>query len=151
MNSIQRITKRYAEDMATRQVGTCGFCGKEFRVQQDKLVLHGYKRPGTGETVGRCPGANLAPYELSPETAQLGVDYYKKEVEWSEKQLRQARANPLSITVDTGVVDRTDGRMKVVRKMIPITEWVQKEYPHYDGPLREEILKKASRPRNRGD
>lgn len=49
---------------ATHQ-GTCQCCGAIQKLHGDRLVLHGYQRPGTGEAVGRCPAVGQPPYELS--------------------------------------------------------------------------------------
>lgn len=48
--------------------GTCAICWGNYKLEGG-LVLHGYKRPGTGETLGRCPGVRHEPLELSPERA----------------------------------------------------------------------------------
>lgn len=54
--------------------GTCQAClrdqvvkPKGSRSADPVLVLHGYRRPGTGETIGRCSGAGHLPFELSCE------------------------------------------------------------------------------------
>lgn len=138
--SAKRIAQRYAEELATRQVGTCGFCNREVRVQQDKLVLHGYKRPGTGFAEGRCPGAGLPPYELSPKTAEIGLDYYKDATENTKKRLAHYIANPLSIIVDVDSIDLAS--RKVVRKPMSIVEWGEREYPALNEELREPYIQR---------
>jgi hypothetical protein len=50
-----------------RYVGECQICEGQFKVQDGRVVLHGYKRPGHGYIVGECMGRNEAPYELSCE------------------------------------------------------------------------------------
>ena len=55
--------------------GTCGACFGNFKLEHTRgvlpvTVLHGYRRPGTGHTVGRCPGEDMPPYELSPEATK---------------------------------------------------------------------------------
>jgi hypothetical protein len=52
--------------------GTCQAC---FRTQalarnHNAIVLHGYRRPGTGFTEGRCQGADHQPWELSCEISK---------------------------------------------------------------------------------
>jgi hypothetical protein len=53
--------------------GTCQACLRQqivkpkARSKDPVLVLHGYRRPGTGETVGRCAGEGHLPFELSCE------------------------------------------------------------------------------------
>jgi hypothetical protein len=41
----------------------CQFCGRHQVVEDDVLVLHGYKRPGHGWIYGRCPGAGKPPLQ----------------------------------------------------------------------------------------
>jgi hypothetical protein len=41
----------------------CQFCGNHQVVSEDRLVLHGYKRPGHGWIFGRCPGAGELPLQ----------------------------------------------------------------------------------------
>lgn len=48
-------------------IGHCQACMGQFHVRANKMVLHGYLRPGTGELLGDCRGVGHAPYELSCE------------------------------------------------------------------------------------
>jgi len=54
---------------STRYLGYCPCCNATFKVRDEKLVHHGYKRPGYGFIVGDCMGALETPHELSPELA----------------------------------------------------------------------------------
>lgn len=57
--------------------GTCPCCDGNFKLVphtrhgKDKdmpgMILHGYRRPGTGNIYGNCFGQDWPPYELSPE------------------------------------------------------------------------------------
>lgn len=136
--AAKRVVQRFAEEMATRQIGTCGFCDRQQRVQQDKLVLHGYQRPGTGYTVGRCPGAKNPPFELSPITAQIGVDHYNYEVEYLKDKLASYKRDPLSILINVTRIDLATH--KILPKMIPITEWAEAEYKGLDEERRKQYF-----------
>ncbi len=57
---------------STRFLGLCPICERDIKVRDDRLVHHGYRRPGDGEIHGDCFGVNYPPYELSPDAA---VDY----------------------------------------------------------------------------
>lgn len=71
--------------------GTCPACFGNFKLVprtkkgKDKsmpgMVLHGYKRPGTGYVHGNCHGQDWPPFELSPEgtVAFIGTLKYIKE------------------------------------------------------------------------
>lgn len=98
----QLIKEELAKNVATRYVGTCGFCGKEQRVQDNQLVLHGYKRPGHGYTEGRCPGVGNPPYELSPLTAKMGLRYFTGLLDEVNDDMSRLESDPLSYTVEVG-------------------------------------------------
>ena len=57
--------------------GTCGACLRNIKVEDKPtaklpvMVLHGYRRPGSGHAEGRCLGVGLPPYELSPEATKI--------------------------------------------------------------------------------
>lgn len=53
-----------------RHLGYCPACDGTFKVRGEKLVHHGYKRPGYGYIEGDCLGALETPHELSPELAK---------------------------------------------------------------------------------
>lgn len=55
-------------DAVTRHVGFCAICEGDFKLtEDDKLVHHGYKRPGIGYIVGDCIAVGYDPYEVSTE------------------------------------------------------------------------------------
>lgn len=55
--------------------GTCGICRNVQKLKNEKLVLHGYSRPGYGWIEGKCFGVGYKAWELSKES---GVDYLKR-------------------------------------------------------------------------
>ncbi len=50
--------------------GTCQCCFMVFALRNDKMVHHGYKRPGHGYIVGDCQGVDQKPYELDVEVTK---------------------------------------------------------------------------------
>jgi hypothetical protein len=63
---------RLHPDVRTREnTGTCGCCLRNIKLREKQgakdpiVVLHGYKRPGSGHVQGHCPGEAFPPYELS--------------------------------------------------------------------------------------
>jgi hypothetical protein len=46
--------------------GTCPVCERAARVRAEKIVHHGFQRPGRGHIVGDCFGVGAPPYEVSP-------------------------------------------------------------------------------------
>lgn len=60
--------------MTARHIGSCPVCVadgalRRIKVRDNKLVHHGYQRPGFGYIVGDCFAVGMAPHELSPDTA----------------------------------------------------------------------------------
>lgn len=73
-----------AHEVVTRTrdgTGTCPVCFQNVKITNGRdIVLHGYKRPGTGETHGNCFGYRYPAFELSDEGCK---EYLKKELEVS--------------------------------------------------------------------
>lgn len=68
-----------AEPRSRENTGTCGWCWGNYKLDNGRLVLHGYQRPGWGHVHGRCRCVNYQPLELSPATA---VAYREALDEW---------------------------------------------------------------------
>lgn len=62
------------DDLRTRFVGTCPVCQKRQKLHDNKLVHHGYQRPGHGSIVGDCYGVGYEAYELSTK----GCEEYRE-------------------------------------------------------------------------
>lgn len=60
--------------VTARYIGFCPVCARRIKVRDDKLVHHGYQRPGYGYIVGDCFAVGMTPHELSPDTAQKYLD-----------------------------------------------------------------------------
>jgi hypothetical protein len=53
--------------------GSCGVCFQNVKIKPGDppvIVLHGYKRPGTGQVHGNCFGMGYPPFELSVEATK---------------------------------------------------------------------------------
>lgn len=81
--------------------GVCQCCGNEQVVQGEPgvLVLHGYKRPGDGQTFGRCPGTGKAPLNDSSDwtrtwylAASTDFERAKEEYDAASTALRAAQS-----------------------------------------------------------
>jgi len=71
----------------TRFLGFCPCCGGTYKVRDNKLVHHGYKRPGHGSIEGDCHGALRTPHELSDELAR---EFYAIVCGWAKSSLKAA-------------------------------------------------------------
>lgn len=82
---------------ATRHVGFCPLCEKDYKLGQgSKLVHHGYTRPGDGYIHGDCLAVHALPYELSDEVCHLYKELLLVKLADSNKFL--ARLNQGSVT-----------------------------------------------------
>ena len=61
---LQMDPHEKAEPRTRENTGTCPVCFNNIKVQKGEMVIHGYKRPGTGQTHGRCFGVGYPPFEL---------------------------------------------------------------------------------------
>jgi len=82
-----------------RHRGHCQCCGGLQVVEAGRMVLHGYERPGEGFIVGRCPGVNEPPMEISmtrtyawKKSAEIVVAETMVEIERAKATLVAARA-----------------------------------------------------------
>jgi hypothetical protein len=55
--------------------GSCPVCFQNIKLNKDKMVLHGYKRPGHGSTEGNCFGYGYHAFELKVDGTK---DYLNK-------------------------------------------------------------------------
>ena len=66
-NQALNMEAHVPADQRTRDnTGTCGVCWQNIKLKGDRIVLHGYKRPGTGSVHGDCFGAGYLAFELAP-------------------------------------------------------------------------------------
>lgn len=121
MPTPQRVLHRHVVSMAlkTRHIGTCGFCQQQVKCPGGELAHHGYKRPGYGYIEGGCPGTKHPPYEVSPETAQIGLDLYTRMVTGLKRQ-KQRHPN----TTEMWIPKRHSKELvKVVKSETDPVEW----------------------------
>ncbi len=103
--------------VATRYIGTCPVCEGEFRLHRERMVHHGYRRPGHGSIEGDCPGVGYPPYEVSTE----GTEHYLDRVSTSLLQTQDFLARLKLGEVDTIYVRDYSGNFERFPKMKPIT------------------------------
>src|ERR1700744_5588220 len=58
-------------DLKTRFLGFCPICEGDFKLRGNKLVHHGFTRPGVGYIIGDCLSVHELPYEISDNTCKL--------------------------------------------------------------------------------
>ncbi len=82
--AVKDYEQRRRTQAADTDSGTCGACLRNIKVEDKPgaklpvMVLHGYRRPGSGRAEGRCLGVSRPPYELSPEATKIvfaGADH----------------------------------------------------------------------------
>ena len=70
----RKALKGYSENDV---IGHCGICNNVQKLRNERLVLHGYTRPGYGWIQGSCFGVGYKAWELSPESAVAYVEELK--------------------------------------------------------------------------
>lgn len=58
----------------------------------DRMVLHGFKRPGWGHTVGQCFGVGYEPFEVSPLGTKHTLAMVERQLEASRERLAALRS-----------------------------------------------------------
>jgi len=165
----RNIVGRYLEAMATktRHIGTCAYCGQSVKCPRGKLAHHGYRRPGYGYIEGSCPGTHHEPYEVSPKTAELGVNQYNHEVDSLKNRLREhAKATEITLKgprsyskervvqkgdddwehVHRAVENRIEGDLKQAERLLKHYEKLVRDWkPAKTKTVEEEEAKKRER------
>lgn len=75
-------------ELSTRYVGWCPVCERDIKVRDDRLVHHGYQRPGVGYIVGDCFGVGYEPYELSTTCCEEFLKLVRNRVKMYADNLR---------------------------------------------------------------
>lgn len=75
--------------MSEDYIGTCQACFGEFKVNEHnkEIVLHGFKRPGIGYTLGQCQGAHHPPFEYDTTVTKLIIKSYENALDEKKKYL----------------------------------------------------------------
>jgi len=79
-------------DFKQRFIGFCPICEGDFKLQDNRLVHHGYRRPGHGYIVGDCLSVHKAPYELSDEVCRLYKMYCTNALESNREHLARLQS-----------------------------------------------------------
>lgn len=102
-------------ETATRHVGNCQFCELDHKVQGDRLVHHGYKRPGHGYIYGDCDGVGQLPYELSRDLVVARLAATRRGLADTHDYLGRLRAGRVTVIVnDVTVWNRETRRYDLV-------------------------------------
>lgn len=76
--------------------GTCPCCFTRYKIRNNKMVVHGYSRPGWGEIEGRCFGAGHPPFEVSAEGSVALKEVFNSQIPVKEARLRDIRSGTLT-------------------------------------------------------
>jgi len=82
-------TEEYQEKRLQRalltDIGTCGYCEREQEIENSVIYDHGFT-VGQGFRNGVCPGAQITPYERSPQAKELLVEHLKEDLATIQKE-----------------------------------------------------------------
>lgn len=104
---VEDYERQRRVQLADTNSGTCGVCLRNIKLEDESggrqvMVLHGYKRPGTGHTQGRCMGVGYMPYELSVDATTMVLDSYERSLSAIDKYIESLIAPDLTEFVDDG-------------------------------------------------
>ena len=112
------------KDLTKTYNGVCQACFADHAVKNSAkgewlIVLHGYRRPGTGETLGRCIGARVTPYELSCELTKAILVNTRNKLAGRQDYLERLLADKVDeFYIEKSEYDRATGRR--VQRLIKI-------------------------------
>jgi hypothetical protein len=111
-----------AAQRTRENTGTCGCCFRNIKLVPVPrreghviMALHGYNRPGWGHIVGRCPGGNHAPYELSADATKLALGGTRSMQTGIEQYLRTLASPEL----EQFAIPRFGGKSQIVKRGDP--------------------------------
>ena len=82
----------------TRFIGNCQVCEGDFKATPDgRVALHGYRRPGGGYIVGRCPGEAQPAYERDRNMIPALIAMEDREIASRKETIQK---------IDAGTLDR---------------------------------------------
>lgn len=90
--------------VADTDSGTCGVCLRNIKLEDKNgrpvMVLHGYRRPGTGHAEGRCTGVGFMPYELAVDATAMALSSYERSLTQIDSYIERLIAPDLTEFVD---------------------------------------------------
>lgn len=93
-------------DIKQRFIGFCPICEGDYKLHENRLVHHGYRRPGVGYIIGDCLSVHKAPYELSDEVCRLYRMYCTNALESNREYLARLQSGQVKTLQ---VPDRSKG------------------------------------------
>lgn len=108
--------------MATKYEAECQVCEGNYRLRGERVVLHGYARPGDGHAHGRCPGVGESPYELSCEAVERHGAAVRAGIPSTEQRLADLREPGKVTYLERLRVRGSDRRVEVRQYALGVSE-----------------------------
>jgi hypothetical protein len=109
--------------VTTHYIGNCQICERDQKLREERLVLHGYLRPGWGHVNGQCPGVGHAAYEHSCEALKAYKAQTEEDLIIVQKHLADLEAGTVTRLVK---YERHRGsRDELVEYVCGVTEYYQ--------------------------
>lgn len=100
VNTFMGVEEHVPAAERTRdRTGSCAVCFQNVKLAPEKnsIVIHGYKRPGTGTVHGKCEGVGYPPYELSSKgTAMYLTEFIEPAAKVLQSRYDALKANDIS-------------------------------------------------------
>jgi len=107
-----------SSELVSRLLGTCPICEGSFKLTStEKLVHHGFKRPGDGVIHGDCFAVDYPPYEVSCEVTKVYRSSIETFLQNVNKTIAQYKANEIKHFVKFNLYSR-----KTVEFVLGVTD-----------------------------
>jgi hypothetical protein len=81
--------------------GSCPVCFQNIKLSNEKMVLHGYRRPGTGTVHGSCFGVGYPAFELSVKGTKAYREVVENQTDSTERYLKKLKSDEVE-SLNTG-------------------------------------------------
>lgn len=127
---VAKIAKDF-DDRGAR-CGICPCCFGDYVATGDKMVHHGYERPGHGSIIGDCFGVNAKPFEISCERTQKYLELHQHELVAAHAWLTRIP------TLDQVTVEK--GSKSVNNRWVPNMVALNRGEPGFDRAIASKLI-----------
>lgn len=122
VGSYQSVSVYEIKEVAGRERfrGICQICGGSQVVDNGRIVLHGYKRPGWGYTVGNCHGTKEAPLNVDKTLTVAALAHWTERLKLAKAAAEAAKLEENAAAIAwraSGYVQPSTPRPQVTREI----------------------------------
>lgn len=107
--------------MKATHSGECQLCGRQQKLPNGKLSLHGYTVQWN-QFIGDCPGSKGLPYEQSTNLIENAIGTHERAAAALIERAAEVEADLATVWVNEGSYNRNSGRTVYVWRQLPVNE-----------------------------